>query len=108
AGHFANSIDKVQPDSSRLIEFSTNLIPITGGFRYYFDTKDAPRAIAIANPYLAAGAGVYMRSQSVTQQFGLKASGDSSTASFGIYPGAGVEFNIYRKHIYLGMDLRYH
>ncbi|MFM8313066.1 MAG: hypothetical protein ACKOA8_02165, partial [Deltaproteobacteria bacterium] len=30
------------------------------------------------------------------------------TNSFGGYFGGGAEFNIYRKHIYLGVDIRYH
>ena len=32
----------------------------------------------------------------------------ASTNSFGGYLGGGAEFNIYRKHIYLGVDIRYH
>jgi len=83
----------------------TTLVPITGAFRYYFDTKSAPKAIALANPYLVAGGGVYMRSEVVVA--GVDADPASSN-SFGGFIGGGSEFNIYRKHIYLGIDLRYH
>ncbi len=83
----------------------TTLVPITAGFRYYFETKNAPKAIAVANPYLAAGGGVYMRSETVLA--GTDAA-PASTNSFGGYLGGGAEFNIYRKHIYLGVDIRYH
>ncbi|GEM_PF-734135 len=81
----------------------TTLIPITGAFRYYFDVKSAPKAIAVANPYLVGGGGVYMRSEN-----NLTGGDSAATNSFGALFGGGAEFNIYRKHIYLGVDLRYH
>ena len=83
----------------------TTLIPITGAFRYYFDIKNAPKAIAVANPYLVVGGGVYMRQEVVVA--GADAE-PASTSSFGGFIGGGSEFNIYRKRIYLGVDLRYH
>lgn len=82
----------------------TTLVPITAAFRYYFDTKNAPKAIAVANPYLVAGGGVYMRSETVLEGT-LEPASDNN---FGGFFGGGAEFNIYRKHIYLGLDLRYH
>lgn len=79
------------------------LIPITFGFRFYPDIKNAPRPIAIANPYLAAGAGLYLR------RTGDPKSGvEESTNNTGAYLGGGLQFLIYRRHIYLGTDLRYH
>lgn len=87
----------------------TSLIPITGAFRYYFDIKNAPKAIAVANPYLVLGGGVYMRMENVLAQSStLQLSNGASTSSFGGFFGGGAEFNIYRKHIYLGIDVRYH
>ncbi len=90
---------------SSTTDLDVSLFSAGGGFRYYFDTKSAPRAIAIANPFLAVGAGIYSRNFTGSGPLaGLLA----ASSSFGAYGGAGVEFLIYRKHIYLGMDLRYH
>lgn len=110
AGHYSSHLDNVVVDNTSSLEIDTELIPLTLGFRYYFDTKNAPKAIAIANPYLAFGGGVYMRSQSVIQNspdfdVGI---GDTTTSNFGGNAGGGVEFSIYRRHIYMGVDLRYH
>ncbi len=105
-GSFSNHFDRVV-GSSGYIEIDTNITGIEGGFRYYFDTKAAPRAIAIANPFLSAGGGVLMRSQQQirstvgNQQF-------VPTTNFAAYAGAGVQFAVYRGHVYLGLDLRYH
>lgn len=110
AVHYSNHLDTINPNPSQLLEIDTSMIPIDVGFRYYFDTRNAPRAIAIANPYLAFGGGVYMRSQNVlpsVTQFNVT-TGETTTSSFGTYGGGGVEFTIYRRHIYLGIDLRYH
>lgn len=108
-GHFSNHKDLVVINGSQSFEFDVSIIPITGGMRFYFDTNKAPRAIALANPYLAGGAGAYMRDRTLVAQTGVNVSGgDTSTTAFGLYAGAGVEFAIYRKTIYLGLDLRYH
>lgn len=112
AVHFSMSTDTLVSSVSAndFAKIDTRLIPITFGFRYYFDTKNAPRAIAIANPYLVGGGGIYLRNQDVlSQTTGLSFNEtSSSTNSFGGFLGAGAEFNVYRKHIYLGADFRYH
>lgn len=110
AGHFANHLQTVQPDTAHLLELETIMVPLTLGFRYYFDVRNAPKAIAIANPYLALGAGGYMRIQNVmgTPTNASTNVGNTNTTSFGGYGGGGVEFSIYRRHLYLGIDLRYH
>jgi len=111
AVHYASHTDFIQGAAgSGSVVLDTTLVPLTGGFRFYFDTRDAPRALAVANPYLAFGAGVYLRSSSTVQTNGglTLAEPDPSNANFGIYAGGGMEFNIYRKHLYLGLDLRYH
>ncbi len=107
AGGYGNHVETVynsQSSTTELIEIETIIIPTTLGIRYYFDTKNSPRAIAIANPYLNFGAGVYTRIQNILQ--GQAQSGN--TSSFGAYMGAGVQFPIYRRHIYLGLDAKYH
>jgi len=109
AGHFSNHLDSVRPASGGFVDIDTTMIPINVGFRYYFDTRDAPKAIAVANPYLSFGGGVYIRSQSViAQSSGITGDADGMTSNFGAYGGAGIEFSIYRRHIYLGIDVRYH
>ncbi len=110
SGHYAQQEDILTVSATQQLTIATDLLPITLGFRYYFDTKNAPKAIAIANPYLAFGGGAYLRQQTVTGATGgLSATvGDSNTSNFGGYAGGGVEFSIYRRHIYLGADFRYH
>ncbi len=109
AAHFSSSVDTLKMTSGALLgTINTTLVPITLGFRYYFNTSDAPRAIAIANPYLAIGAGIYMRSQNVTGQSSNFSTSQTSTGNFGANGGGGIEFLIYHRHIYLGVDARYH
>ncbi len=109
AGHYSQHSQIVIPDAAKVLELNVTLIPITAGFRYYFDTKAAPKAIAIANPYLAFGAGAYIRQQQVLQDTAsVLAGGEATSSAFGGYAGGGVEFSIYRRHLYLGIDLRYH
>lgn len=110
AGHFSNHIENIIGQSqSQAAQIEVNMIPLTLGFRYYFDTKSAPKAIAIANPYLVGGGGAYIRQQTVLQQAGLQSNVENTTTNaFGGFGGAGVEFQIYRRHVYLGVDLRYH
>ena len=55
---YSNHLDSPRGSGSTGVDIDTNLISFLGGFRYYFDTKSAPRAIAMSNPYLAVGAGV--------------------------------------------------
>jgi hypothetical protein len=109
AGHYSQHNQLVVPDAAKILELSVTLMPITAGFRYYFDTKAAPKAIAIANPFLAFGAGAYIRQQQVLQDTAsVLAGGEATSSAFGGYAGGGVEFSIYRRHLYLGIDLRYH
>src|SRR4051794_21759426 len=63
AGHYSKHLDSVPITQAQSLDIDTGLIPINLGFRYYFDTKNAPRAIAMANPYLALGGGIYIRNQ---------------------------------------------
>src|SRR5262249_28228813 len=108
SGHYANHQDTIQPDGNHLLNIDTNMVPTNMGFRYYFDTKNAPKAISMANPFLAVAGGVYMRTQNVTANKGFSQVSDGTTYSFGGNAGGGLEFNIYRRHIYLGIDARFH
>jgi len=79
------------------------LIPVNFGFRFYPDIKSAPRPVALANPYAAFGGGLYIRR--TADAAGVS---EETTNNFGGYLGGGLEFVIYRRHIYLGADFRYH
>jgi len=111
AGHYSTHTDKI-PDSGGDVNLQTSLIPINLGLRFYFDVKNAPKAISIANPYLAFGGGYYLRNQEAVATSSSTVSNKSrqfsSDNSFGAYGGAGLEFLIYRRNVYLGLDLRYH
>ncbi len=106
AVHYTRTDDVVQPPTGLPLKIDMTLIPITTNIRYYFDTKNAPKAIAVANPYLVGGAGVYIRSPNVVAR-GLTYD-DATSSNFGLDFGGGFEFAIYKKHIYLGADFRYH
>jgi Outer membrane protein beta-barrel domain len=109
AVHYSSHNDIVVPLAGAATTFSESVIPLTIGLRYYFDTQEAPRAIAAANPYLALGAGDYLRSETVVGTSSLQVTNNGSTSSnFGGYAGAGIEFPIYKRHIYLGIDGRFH
>jgi hypothetical protein len=108
AGHYSFDVDSVRYPTGGSTDIDTGLIPLNLGFRYYFDTQNAPKAIAVANPYLSLGGGIYLRSQKVTFSDVPFDTSTTTTGNFGAYAGAGVQFLIYRRHIYLGIDLRYH
>lgn len=108
AGHFAKHLDSIPVSSTQSLDIDTSIIPITLGFRYYFDTKNAPKAVAMSNPYLALGGGIYLRDETpTTAPSGISVTGGSNS-SFGANAGGGVEFAVYGQHVYLGVDIRYH
>jgi hypothetical protein len=104
---YSNSLDSPRGSGNTGVDIDTNLTGFTAGFRYYFDTKAAPRAIAIANPYLAVGGGVFMRSQRKIASVGAGTYTFTPSTNFGAYAGGGIQFAVYRNHVYLGVDLRY-
>ena len=107
--HYGQHEDTLALPSGTRVILSTTMLPILAGFRYYFDTKSAPKAVAVANPYLVGGGGLYIRKQAVISNVntGLTFE-DVSNNNYGGFLGGGAEFNVYRKHIYMGVDLRYH
>jgi len=107
--HYSNHLD-IPRNSTGSADIDTTLISLKLGFRYYFDTKNAPKAIAIANPYLALGGGAYLRNQTVLGVSGSFRNADpnGNTTNFGAFGGAGLEFPFYKRHLYLGIDVRYH
>jgi outer membrane protein W len=107
AGHYANHLDEIRPEGGGGADVDTNLVNVLLGMRYYFDIRSSPKAVAVENPYLSLGAGYHLRNQNVISKANFNLS-NGSTNAFGAHGGAGVEFNIYRQHIYLGVDVRYH
>jgi len=107
AVHYSKQLDVVTSPTLNA-NIDTTLVPLTLGFRYYFNTKESPKAIAMANPYLAFGGGAYLREQQVLFSQPTFNVSNANNSQFGAYGGVGVEFAVYRKHLYLGLDLRYH
>ena len=95
------------------------LIPISLGLRFGFNRDLLARSIATMNPYLALNGVLYYRSQAVqgtpvTTGLGtdletkLVQNTVLTDTAFGVSFGGGVEFDVYKEKVYLGLDLRYH
>lgn len=99
------------------------LVPIQIGIRYGFDQELLPRGFAVMNPYLSANAEVIFRSEAVLgtpNTTGVASTNGSALAAkfvqgaintsrgVGVNFGGGMEFDVYRKKLYMGLDLRYH
>lgn len=106
-GAFGQHLDQVRGQGGAGADLNLAMTSLNFGFRYYFDTKDAPKAIAVANPYLAVSPGIYFMSLESLQSVGVTPD-YTDDQGFGVAAGGGVEFNIYRRHLFLGLDLRYH
>lgn len=103
---------------------SMSLVPIQLGIRYGFDQEILPRGFSVMNPYLSANAELIFRSEGVVGSGndvrGITSTNGSELASkfsdgsintsrgVGVNFGGGMEFDIYRRKLYLGLDLRYH
>lgn len=101
------------------VSMKTTLIPVQLGIRYAFDVKKLPRSFALMNPYLAFNGELIFRSESVQgtptvsglntdQQLKYAAGSVNSSTAFGTAFGGGIEFDVYRNRLFLGLDLRYH
>lgn len=109
AVHTARHTDTIRPRTGGQAIISTSLLPITVAFRYSFDIKESPRAIAVSNPYLVFGPGLYFRGYTLSSSSltGVTVSEDT-TSNFGLLAGAGIEFELYSKRVYAGLDARFH
>jgi len=97
-----------------------NTVPFYVGLRYGFDQERLARGLATMNPYLAFNGEIVFRSEAsptspipVTDGLGDLASKYAAGAvvastGFGFNVGGGIEFDVYRKRLFLGIDLRYH
>lgn len=98
---------------------STTLIPMSLGLRYGFDAKNLPRGLSMMNPYITVGPEIFFRTESikdVTDTTGLDTSRRSKTTEgavnsstgWAVFLGAGMEFDVYKEQVFLGVDTRYH
>ncbi len=96
-----------------------NLVPVYLGFRFGFDQDRLQRGFATMNPYLSVNGEIIFRTESVAASAittGLGVPNDVKygalanvpTTAFGVNVGGGIEFDVYRKRLFLGVDLRYH
>jgi opacity protein-like surface antigen len=101
------------------ISLDTVMIPISLGLRYAFDRDNLPRGISLMNPYLALNGEIVFRSEAVkgavdttgadtTVQDKFQPGSVTSTTAFGANFGGGVEFDVYKNKVFLGIDLRFH
>ncbi len=108
AFHYSNALNAYSANTTTFLYIQTEMLPLTLGMRYYFPVSDAPRALALANPYIAIGLGDYLRTETVLQRQAATYTPPSGTTSnFGFYLATGIEFPVYMRHVYMGLDLRY-
>lgn len=102
------------------LPISMNTIPFVIGLRYGFDQERLARGLATMNPYFAFNGEIVWRNETVPVTGAVTGGlGDPLTSTYG--PGAvvastglgfnfggGIEFDVYRKRLFLGIDLRYH
>jgi len=90
-------------DSTSVGHGDVTLTRLGVDLRYYLPVENLSAPITFANPYLILGAGSITKSESLRDQ-GVTSS-DSGT---GITVGAGLEFTLAPKKVYLGTSARYH
>ena len=100
------------------IDQTMKLIPLTLGIRYVFDQDTLPRGFAAMNPYIVGVGEIVFRSEDVktAKTTGLQTDIKSeyvdgatiNSLGWGATLGGGFEFDVYRKRLFLGLDLRYH
>jgi hypothetical protein len=104
------------------IDFFTtmSIVPLFVGFRFGFDPENLARGFSMMNPYLSAQGEFIFRSEKVVgpfpvvtdltteQQTFFGPGGSKNDRSIGVNFGGGVEFDVYKNSLFMGLDLRYH
>jgi hypothetical protein len=80
------------------------MVHIGAELKYYFDTKNLSSTITFANPYIIGGIGSYTK----TETSALIPQSPDSDTSIGFSAGAGFEFTLSPKKIYLELEGRLH
>jgi hypothetical protein len=102
------------------LQVRNRMVPLSLGIRYGFDLDRLPKGFSTLNPYLSAQGLLVFRKESVVGSpiltgladpnlEELYAEGQSvSRTAFGFNVGGGLEFDVYQRQVFLGVDLRYH
>ena len=101
------------------LSMTMNLVPVYFGIRYGFDQDRLARGLSTMNPYIAINGEFIFRNEvvigspvvdglSTSQQVDYGKDGIKATSAFGVSLGGGVEFDVYKRKVFLGLDLRYH
>ncbi len=94
-----------KPDgAATTAKYDVNLFKMGADFRYYFDTRDLSAPITFSGPYVTAGVGSYVKTQTE-----LGTSGEATKDnSLGFSAGAGLEFVMKPKKVYLNLETKLH
>lgn len=109
----------VASDKDIEIQLRMTMVPVQFGFRYGFDPDLLPRGFAATNPYLSVNAELVFRTEAVvgtpvtegldsTLKATYTPNAIISGKGYGVNFGGGMEFDVYRRKVFLGLDLRYH
>ncbi len=100
------------------LSLSQTLVPVHLGLRYGFDLDRLPKGFTTLNPYVSANSVLYFRREAVVGTPDLSgldvalqgeyAPGNiKASTAFGLNVGGGIEFDVYKRKVMLGLDLRY-
>lgn len=114
---FSRHTGRYEDDADNFdFDVTMQLIPIYIGFRYGFNKRDVSRGLGVMNPYLSGQFELIFRREEIdggipavgfNENFDEAGESNSDTA-FGFNFGGGVEFDVYKQELFLGIDLRYH
>ena len=113
---YYNTLNTGQNIDLRLV---MTMLPVHFGIRYGFDQGRLTRGMATLNPFVSVNGALMYRTEKVagnptidgldsTLQALYGPGGIVGNTGFAINFGGGVEFNVYQKRLFLGVDLRYH
>jgi hypothetical protein len=84
-------------------QVNVNMAHVGVDLKYYFDTQNLSASISFASPFLILGVGSYTKTETTLSQESV----DPDTA-LGLSLGAGLEFTIRPKKVYLLLEGKYH
>ncbi len=101
------------------LELDSAVIPLSFGLRFGFNHEALPRGFSSMNPYVVAAAEAMFRSETVKGKPILDALNQAqkdrygegavfNSTGYGFAFGGGIEFDVYKNRMFLGVDLRYH
>jgi len=90
-----------------IVKYDVTVFRLEALFRYYFDTYNASAPISFASPFLVAGLGNYSRTRTDTTDSNPETAVERADA-LGFSFGAGTQFTLKPKAVYLDMEFRLH